>query len=240
MSDYRVFITTCNSYIPALQPMAYMMRKYWHPMPDVVVIGFDRLPDFDLPANWVFASLGPQENYPFNKWSDAVMDFLLDVDDDVFLLMLEDMWPIRKVDTEALDILYHYMQQFQYVAKMDVCGDRLYAMGAVPYGYVSRIDLMKSMPGSPYHMSLMPGFWRKKHMLNALVRGESPHQVELVGTTRLSHMQDVIVLGTRQWPLRVCLALRGGDAGRLLTDEIDATDLAEMRQLGFLKTWEGG
>ena len=142
------------------------------------------------------------------------------------------------MDTEALNILYDYMHQFEYVAKMDLCGDRLYAMGAVPYGYVSRLDLMKSMPGSPYHLSLMPGFWRKKHLLNALVRNESPHQVEMVGTTRLSHMQDVIVLGTRQWPLRTTLALRGGDASRLLTDEIDPGDLTEIRRLGFLKPWE--
>jgi hypothetical protein len=235
---YRVLITTCNNYIPALRPMAWFMQKYWQPTPEVVVIGFDQLPDFDLPENWTFASIGPQEKYPFGKWSDALLDFLPLVDDEVILLLLEDMWPIRKVDTEALEILYHYMIQFQYVAKMDLCGDRLYAMGAVPYGYVNRLDLMKSMPGSPYHLSLMPGFWRKKHLLNALVRNESPHQVEMVGTTRLSHMQDVIVLGTRNWPLRTTLALRGGDASRLLTDEIDPSDLAEIRRLGFLKSWE--
>src|SRR4030042_5418850 len=142
---YRVLLTTCNNYIPALRPMAWFMQKYWQPTPEVVVIGFDQLPDFDLPENWTFASIGPQEKYPFGKWSDALIDFLPLIGDEVFLLLLGDMWPIRKVDTEALDILYHYMIQFQYVAKMDLCGDRLYAMGAVPYGSVSRIALMKYM-----------------------------------------------------------------------------------------------
>ena len=148
MPEYRVFITTCDSYLAALKPMAWMMNKYWKPLPQVAVLGFS-FPDFELPENWSFCSVGKQEDYPFGKWSDALIDFLNEVPDEVFLLMLEDMWPTRPVDTEALDILYRYMLQFEYVAKMDLVGDRLYAMGAIPYGNVGRIDLMKSMPGSP-------------------------------------------------------------------------------------------
>jgi hypothetical protein len=237
MPEYRVFITTCDSYLPALKCMAWMMDKYWNPQPDVAVLGF-KFPDFELPPNWSFCSVGEQEDYPFDKWSDALIAFLNEVPDDVFLLMLEDMWPIRKVDTEALDILYRYMLQFEYVAKVDLCGDRLYAMGMIPYGNVGRLDLIKSMPGSPYHLSLMPGFWRKKHLLSALIPNESPHQVEMIGTPRLSHNQDVIVLGTRQWPLRVCLALRGGDSQKLLVDEISQPDVQAMRDLEYLKPWE--
>jgi hypothetical protein len=237
MSEYRVFLTTSDKYLPALRPMAWLMNRYWRPVPEVVVMGFG-LPEFDLPENWTFATLGKQEKYPFDKWSNALIDFLTEVPDEVFLLMLEDMWPVRKVDTEALDILYRYMIQFEYVAKMDLCGDRLYALGMQPYGYVGRLDLIKSMPGSPYHLSLMPGFWRKKHLLKALIPNESPHQLELQGTTRLSHMQDLLVLGTRQWPLRITLALRGADSTRLLTDEIEPNDLAKLRELGYLESWE--
>jgi len=237
MPEYRVFITTSDKYLPALKPMAWMMNRHWRPTPDVVVMGFG-LPEFDLPSNWTFASMGKQEDYPFGKWSNALIEFLKAVDDDVFLLMLEDMWPIRKVDTEALDILYRYMLQFEYVAKMDLCGDRLYAMGMQPYGYVNRLDLIKSMPGSPYHLSLMPGFWRRQHLLGALIPNESPHQVELIGTQRLSHRQDVIVLGTRQWPLRITLALRGGDSSKLLLDDLGDDDVRAMRGGGFFAPWE--
>ena len=237
MANYRVFLTTCDAYLPALKCMAWTMKKYWKPLPEVAVLGFTP-PDFELPENWSFCSIGKQEDYPFGKWSNALIDFLNEVPDEVFLLMLEDMWPTRPVDTEALDILYRYMIQFEYVAKMDVCGDRLYAMGMIPYGNVGRIDLVKSMPGSPYHLSLMPGFWRKKHLLNVLIPNESPHQVEMIGTARLSHNQDVIVLGTRSWPLRVCLALRGGDSQKLLLDEVAYADVQAMREMGYFKPWE--
>ncbi|RPJ40029.1 MAG: hypothetical protein EHM35_00030 [Planctomycetaceae bacterium] len=235
---YRVLLTTCDRYLPALKPMAWLMDKYWQPAPDVLVAGFTP-PDFDLPANWTFQSIGPQGDYPFGRWSDALIRLLHLVPDDVFLLMLEDMWPVRQVDADALNILYDYMLQFQYVAKMDVCADRLYAMGMTDYGRVGRLDLIQSMPGSPYHLSLMPGFWRKKHLLDVLIPNESPHQVEIIGTPRLSFKQDVIVLGTRSWPLRVTLALRGGDVSKLLLGEVDAEDQRAMRELGYFKPWEG-
>lgn len=236
--EYRVFLTTSNNYLPALRPMAWLMEKYWQPVPEVVVLGFDKLPEFDLLDNWTFVTLGKQEDYPFGKWSNAIIKALNKIEDEVILLMLEDMWPIRRVDVEALDILYRYMLQFEYVAKMDVCGDRLYAMGMQPYGHVNRLDLVKSMPGSPYHLSLMPGFWRREHLLNALIPDESPHQVELIGTQRLSHRQDVIVVGTRQWPLRITLALRGGDSGKLLLDELEQADISALRERGYFEPWE--
>lgn len=236
MSEYKVLVTTSDKYLPALRPLAHLMERYWKPQPEVIVGGFAH-PDFDLPSNWTFHSLGPQELFPFGKWSNALAKFLREVEGEVFLLILEDMWPIRPVDTEALDILYRYMLQFEYVAKMDLCGDRLYAMGMQPYGHVGRLDLVKSMPGSPYHLSLMPGFWRKRHLMQVLIPDESPHDVELQGTMRLSHYQEVIVLGTRQWPLRVTLALRGGDSGKLLTDEIEPGDVERMSKQGLLAPW---
>lgn len=66
MSDYPVWITSCEKYYPALKPMAWLMEKYWQPAPKVVVMGFSQ-PDFELPPNWSFYSVGRQEDYPFKK-----------------------------------------------------------------------------------------------------------------------------------------------------------------------------
>lgn len=233
----RIIVTTSNKYLPALRPFYFLLNKYWHPRPEVVVVGFD-IPSFKLPDNFSFVSLGAQSKYPFNRWSDMLIDFLPTIDDEVFLLMLEDYWLTRAADTRIIKILYDYMLQFRYVLKMDLCGDRLYAFGAdLNYGHVAHIDLVKSMPGSPYHMSLMPGLWNKEHMMRCLVSNESPHDLELIGSNRVSHIQDIIVLGTRQWPLRITLGLRGGDSSRINTEELDASDVREMSKLGYFQAW---
>lgn len=238
MSSPRVFITTCDKYLDALRPMAHQLNKYWRPSPpECVVMGFTP-PTFDLPDNFTFHSVGPQADYPFGKWSDAVIKFLNEVEDEVFVLLLEDMWPLRAIDGRAIDMLAAYMHQFQYVARIDLTTDRLYAHGMREYNCLEWLDLIISMPGSPYHCSLMGGMWNRGHMLNLLKPGWSPHDVELTGTTDLSHNRDVIVLGTRQWPLRHTLALRALDVDKLLLDDMNPTDIEDLKGLGYLARWE--
>lgn len=238
-SEYRVIVTTSDKYLPALLPFSHLFNKYWSRDVDVLVAGFGE-PHFELPQNFEFMSLGTQAQFPFNMWSDALLKLLGIIEDECFILMLEDYWLTRHVNMDAVGMLYRYAVQFKYVLKMDLCGDRLYALGAdTAYDTVNYIDLVKSMPGSPYHMSLMTGVWRKDNMLRVLKRGESPHEVEMIGTTRASHMQDLVVIGTRQWPVRHTLGLRGGDHSKLFLEELKPKDVEELRELGYFEPWEG-
>lgn len=232
-----IFVTTSDKYLDTLRPLGWLLNKYWHPNPEVVICGFAE-PTFDLPDNFRFVSVGNQADYPVNKWTDGLRAFLDVMRDEVFMLILEDMWPTRGVDVRAVYILADYMRQFEYVARIDLTGDRLYAHGMKDYGAVEHIDLIKSMPGSPYHLSLMPALWRRRHLLSVLRPGWSPWDVELQGTTDLSHNQDVIVLGTRQWPYRNLLAHRSGDSGKLDLSQLSEADREALRELGYLKPWE--
>lgn len=234
---YRIVVLTSDKYLNALRPFAFLLNRYWKPNVPVLVAGFTP-PQFKLPQNFSFLSIGKFSDYPFGKWSDALIKLLGMIEDEVFVLMLEDYFVLRPVDTHAVQVLIDYAYQFRYVLKIDLCGDRLYAFGAdLNYGTVEYIDLVKSMPGSPYHMSLYAGLWRRDNLLRCLVPNESPHDVELVGTTRVSHMQDMLVLGSRQMPLRITLGLRGGNSSDLHLDELSWVDRDEMKQLGFFEPW---
>ena len=239
----RILIPTCNHYLPSLLPLAHLLHKYWPNPPGVVVGGFDP-PTFPLPGNFTFISLGKQEDYPVGKWSDQLIKLVTAVDDEVFILQLEDMWPIKPVDATAVKILYDYMVQFRYVARMDLTSDRQFAWGAEDYGEVAHLQLVKSHPDSQYHLSCMPCIWNRRHFLNAMREGESPWDVELKGTPRLSKtskQHGTLVLGTKSCPYSVTLAFRGGDAGKLVGEipfELGEGDREEMGRLGLLKPWE--
>lgn len=237
-TDYRIFVMTSDKYLPALRPYAHLINKYWYPNPQVVVFGFQE-PKFPLPENFKFVSIGKQQDYPFERWSDALINVLNHVKDEAFILMLEDYWITRPVDERAVKILYDYIIQFGYVIKIDLCGDRLYAHGAnLEYDTVAHIDLIKSMPGSPYHMSLMTGIWRRDNLLQLLTPGESPHDLEIAGSTRLSHMEGMVVLGTRQWPVRHILGLRARDYAHVNMHGLKQGDIDDMRKLGYFRHWE--
>lgn len=230
----KVYVMTSDGYLNILKSYAYLFNRYWSKRQQVVVAGY-AAPEFDLPSNFSFISLGNQRDYPVNRWSDGLIKLLNQIDDSHFILMLEDYLITRHVDTEAVQILYDYARQFTYTVRVDLTGDRLYAFGVdLNYGTVNRLDLIKSMPGSPYHMSMMTAIWNRELLLKVLVPGETPWDLEIRGTPRLSHEQDMLVIGTRQWPVKHTLAFRGGDSGKLLLDEVNPADVEALRGLGYI------
>lgn len=233
----QVICLTSDKYLPAIRPFSWLFNKYWGADQEVIVAGFTP-PDFDLPRNVAFHSIGAFSDYPVTRWSDAFLRVLDDVADETFVLFFEDYFPVRPVNVQAVRMLDDYMRQFRYVLKMDLCADRLYAAGMQDYGRCGYIDLVQSDPASQYHMSLMAGVWNRDLLKRFIIPGETPWQVELEGTPRVRHAApDVIVLGTRQWPVRHALAFRGGDSQRLLLDDLDPADVAALTRLGYLKPW---
>jgi hypothetical protein len=98
------------------------------------------------------------------------------------------------------------------------------------------LDLIKSMPGSPYHMSLMAGLWNRDLLKKVLIPDETPWDIEISGTVRVSRYDnDILVLGTRQWPMRHTLAFRGGDHQKLLLHELNSKDVEQLRELGYIE-----
>jgi hypothetical protein len=176
------------------------------------------------------------KKYPWEKWSNALIDMMCDMSgDEVFCLMLEDYWITRRVDVQAIKLLHSYMLEDPDVLKMCLTGDRLYAAGMTDYGALDRLDLIKSDYESAYHMSMMAGLWRRSQLERVLIRNESPHDVEIKGTSRLSEAGDSIkVLGTRQWPLRHILGHRGGDPTVTIVQGLHEDDVSELRALGYI------
>lgn len=234
MGQINLIVLTSDKYLHALPVFAHLFNKYWSDEQQVTVAGFTE-PSLPLPDNFSFHSIGKFQDYPVNRWSDAVIDLLHQIDYDTFILMLEDYWLVRHVNVEAVHILYDYAIQFHYVLKIDLCGDRLYAANMKDYGYVRYLDLIKSDPNSQYHMSLMAGIWNRNQLLRFLIPGETPWQVEMEGTNRVRAVNDDILhLGTRQWPVRHTLGLRSGDPTNFFVGELQPNDLSDLKDLRLL------
>lgn len=237
----RVIVTTSDKYLHILKPFSYLFNRYWGHDQQVLIGGFTP-PDFQLPGNFSFHSIGKFEDYPIGKWSNGLIDLLDSVDDEAFILMLDDYLLKRPVDVLGVKMAYNYARQFGYVLRFDLTWDRLFSYGArypdeVPdYGHLGHLDLVYSEPTREYHMSLMPAVWRRDNLLKVLQPDWSPWDVELEGTSHLQkhHAADMLVLGTRQAPIRIGLGLRGGNPGKLDLDAMRAEDVLAMKELGIL------
>jgi hypothetical protein len=229
----EILVLTCDKYLHAIPPFAYQMGKYWPHHPPVIVGGFTK-PDYTMPDNFSFVSIGKQGDYPVEKWSDGLARLLLMTEADVCLLFLEDMWLVQPVKTGIVHMAQDYMYQFEYVARFDMTADRQFAAGSQPYDKLAEYDIIISDRQSQYHLSMMPAFWRKEHLLRALRPNETPWETELDGTPRLSAMMDTIVLGTNECPIKVTLAYRSGNPTSFVGDGLGKEDMDELKEKGLV------
>lgn len=197
-----VVVSTSDKYSWALAPFAHLFQKYVGPDCQVNVAGYTPV-DFPLPRNFSFYSIATPQ-YPKERWVDGFLKFLYQYDEPFFVLMLEDYWLCRTVDTKGIDILHRLISNTPDLIRIDLTADRLYAGGMYDIGYYERFDLVES-PKSQYQMSLQAGIWNRKLLIELLEQlpGElrSAWYVELEGTTILNKT-DLRVFGTRQLLMR--------------------------------------
>jgi hypothetical protein len=226
--------------------------KYFTGLCDCVVCGFSQPNKKLFGGKAAFYSIGKFSDYPAARWSDALINVLDNVANETFILMLDDYWLMRPVDVKAVRMLEGYIGQFVYTLKIDLTYDRLYSStppggqnrfywGFNDYGRLNYLDLIQSDPTDPYHMSLWTGIWRRDNLRSVLVPGETAQQIEMHGGERLKARQDLLILGTRQAPLRHINAVIRGEWNvrddqsslHMLAD----SDVLELQELGYLP-WE--
>jgi hypothetical protein len=243
----RIVCMTSDGYIDAVRPFIYLLKRYWGFSSgeiEVVVAGFST-PPFDLndfgsnvnvKVKW--HSIGKFEDYPIEKWSNSLIDLLGQIDDEYIILMLEDYWVIRMINSSAIYGAHSYMRQYPHTLKFDLAADRFFAGGATrDFMHHGWLDIVRSDPMSAYHMSLMTGMWNVELLKKVLLPDWNPWDVEIAGTTHLRNFRELDVVGSGQWPIKHTLAFRSGDSTKLLLEEIQQEDIYALRQLGFLEKW---
>lgn len=200
----RVFVEVSDKYLWCLRPFSYLFNMYWSSLQPVVVMGYKR-PDFKLPPNFVFHSIARTE-YQSDRWSDGVIEFLRMQEDEHFVFLLCDYWLQRTVDVRGISACHEYIKMRPEVLRIDLTEDRLWAGSMFDVEGWGSYDIIETPHGTPYQMSLQPGLWNRKLMLDVLVPGKSAWEAEI-------HTQPpdtMRVLGTRQSPLRYANAVIKG------------------------------
>jgi len=225
-----VYVTTCNKYQnTALRPFSYFFNLHWSELQHVVVIGF-QAPDFELPPNFKFLSAGEDKGQ--KSWSTGLILALRELQDELFVLLLDDYFLSRKADNSGVATLADYMQSHPNTLRMDLTADRLYAGGMFDLEPFGHYDIIETPPSTPYQMSVQAGIWRRSLMLELLRPDMSPWEVELQ-TTVPGRMR---ILGTRQSPVRYANVFKGGDPDKLLNlEQLPGEHVEELRRRGWLK-----
>lgn len=232
----RVLCLTCDKYSWALRGFSFLFNRYWSELQPVLVAGYNP-PGFPLPDNFEFYSIAPQE-YPSNQWTTGLKKVLESIEDTHLIIILEDNWLCRGVNHQAVDTLHELCQLNPQVLRMDLTDDRQYN-GHVndyePMLYYGYNDIIQTPADSPYQSSLQAGIWNRKLLLEVLHEGESAWQFEIGQTgTNIRNRTDLLVLGTRQRPVRYANLFKGGDISKMNLDGLTKEDIEELKQIGAI------
>lgn len=205
----RILLLTIDPHEAILRATLHLLYKRWKPAPQVIVAGYKK-PDFLRDEQ--FISAGDFQDFPANRWSDALRFYLDQIPDEYIIIMLEDYWLIRDVDTDAIEMIYDYILRAKddTLLRFDLSSDRENCAFARDVFSLGRLDIIETLPPETYQVSLQSGIWNTKLLKQMLVDGETPWQFELDGSQRISNT-GWRVLGTRQTPVRVRIVINKGE-----------------------------
>lgn len=234
----RVYVMTNQKYMWAVQGFSYLFNIFWSELQEVIVVT-DVEPSFELPPNFTVKSMSGGKPLPKDRWSDGLIFMLQKIPDDVFVLLLEDYWLIRKVDNAGVDTLADYMRAHKEILRMDLTDDRQYNGHMKDIGAWGHYDLVETPNDSEYQMSLQAGIWNRDLLLSIVRPQLDPHQFELHLSPTLHERNDMRVLGTRQRLIRYANLYYQGEVQNSQVKLIPSSHLEEIRKRGWLRHENG-
>ena len=179
MSNCTVIVSSCDRYSDLWQPFFNLFKKYW---PDciypVFLITEEKKADISSVKS---LSLGLDKD-----WSTLMLQSLKEVETPYVLLMLEDFFIRKEVDSEKIISLLKSMEKnnLSMLRLIPRPGPTISIAGESRYGSLSIDD--------SYRVSTQGSLW-KVEVLSALLKaGESAWEFEINGTKRSKEYQNFV------------------------------------------------
>jgi hypothetical protein len=167
-----VVISSCDAYSDLWVPFFSLFWKYWPDctFPVYLVGNHQKFLDEKIVSLNIVGD--------FLNWSQMLHKALSGLDTEYVLLMLEDFFLRRRIQTQQILVILKFLDQLD--------GQMLRLVPRPPpddritdFPLIGRIR-----PGAPYRVSSQGAFWRRKTLIDLLRDGESIWEFELKGSRR--------------------------------------------------------
>lgn len=226
MNDLKICVTTSNNYLHLIPVFCYLFNKNWSPEQKVEIVGYDR-PDFSLPENFTFYSMGKQEGGANNFSGDLRKYFARQ--DAWFIWMVEDSFPTH-VNLEELEILKTLMT-------VPKCGKINLTTATVIQDYevfceLGGLEILENTQTSRYRLAMQPSIWRRDYLLKYLTPGMTPWQFEV----QPAHNDSWRIFGADHAVAKITEGVTKRDIYKLSLYKVPPEDIKEMEELGILNS----
>jgi len=197
ISDLKIYVTTSNDYVHVLKIFSYLFNKFWGSHQKVVVAGFDKYPDFDLPRNFDFVSLGKQPS-PWDDFSADIRKLMDIIEEDYFIHFEENEFIIRDVNFKILEEYQPYLNS--QLGRIDFTrgvSTRPHSILKSEHNY----DIISSSPTANYRIAMRAGIWNKKYLLSHCREAINPYRFEAAASNKSKNDGFNIISSNRDWAI---------------------------------------
>ena len=174
IENIKIYISTSDNYHHCLQPFAYLFNKFWSSDREVNFIGYKK-PNFKLPSNFNFISLGVQRGPKY--YAEDLRTFFETIDESHFIYTMEDQFILDYVDLNMMNDLTKHL-------KNDKVG-RICLTNSIfqkthegkRYQNFDR-NIIELTQDSNWRITCEWSLWKKEYMLKYLQKQMTPWEFE--------------------------------------------------------------
>lgn len=221
----KVLMSTSNAYLHLLPISCYLFNKNWSPDQVVEIVGYKE-PEFELPPNFFFTSMGeqgPPEEFStdLRKVFERCGKYTIWLFDDTF---------IKSVDFYKLEIAKKVIEM-QNVGRVGLSNDS-FEQYTYPAYEIDGIKINSTPQGSEYRLSTQISIWNKDYLFKYLTPGLHPWSFEY---QEKKHDEfHNLCLGEHDSPISHNEGVRKWDLYKYKLDGIPEYQINEMKELGIL------
>ena len=160
-----ILVLSCDKNEDLWYPFYHCMEKYWKDHPEVIY-------KTETLNNHYYKTI--KTNYPLTEWSKGVRECLKEIKDDLILVMVDDIFIRREVDTERIKYLCKNFKGacINFEKSFDNNDKETSLEG-----------IKRRCKGSSYELSIMCGLWNKNVLERVLEGNHSPWEIEMLQNT---------------------------------------------------------
>jgi len=191
----KIYVTTSDNHIDAIKPFYYLFNRFWPetPIPEVTILGFSS-PNFYLPDNFKFVSLGKQTGV--QNWGNDLYNYLDSIDDEHFIMFMEDLWVYPPTNNHILNVLKSKIQTDNKIGRIVLGIDAENTDGHTIVEEYKDFDIIELGPSCLHRISLQGSIWNREYMMKYM-KGRNPWKFEHEGT-ETSRNDGFKILGTKR------------------------------------------
>jgi hypothetical protein len=172
-----VLIPSCDAYSDLWIPFMTLFWRHWPDCPFPVYLGSNQQ-TFEHPCVTTIHA-GHR-----NNWANCVREYLATLDTPYVLLMLEDFFLRRLVNTMQV------VSCFEAMVKLQGMMLRLVPRPSPDLPVIGFPLIGQIKPGAPYRVSMQAAIWHRQTLLDLMRAGETIWQFEIHGSRRSESMGE--------------------------------------------------